>query len=133
MVNESQCWFCSVNVGWHRVDFWKNFISLILILILHIFTISLISYPDPHPHTPLPHISLILLSTLLLLSYTLLHSIISYKEDIVRSLWVRDWVKDWVKDLGSRIKDWGLWGDYCLSLKSNIWVWSWMFEFGLKG
>ena len=93
--NESQCWFCSVNVDWHRVDIWKNFISLILILILHIFTISLISYPNPHPLTPLPHISLILLSTLLLLSYTLLHSIISCKEDIVRLLRVRDRVKDW--------------------------------------
>ena len=53
-----------------------------------------ISYPNPHPLTPLPYISLILLSTLLLLSYTLLHSIISYKEDIVRLLRVRDRVKD---------------------------------------
>lgn len=40
----------------------------------------------PIPSLSYPHISLIPLSTLLLLSYTLIHSILSYKEDIVRLL-----------------------------------------------
>ena len=151
MVNESQCWFCSVNVGWHRVDIWKNFISLILILILHIFTISLISYPNPntflhsllspypilylnlssHPLSilhlsisiPIPLIPLS--SYLLLLSYTLYY--------LTKKILLGRYESGIELRIELRTKDWGSRGDYCLSLKSNIWVWSWMFEFGLKG
>ena len=56
-----------------------------------------ISYPNPHPLTPLSqylHHSLTLLSTLLLLLYTLIHSILSYKEDIVKLLRIELRIED---------------------------------------
>ena len=91
----------------------STYLLLFILLISYILNISQIPHPNPHLYNhsltyylytfPISHLysylypisqyltyPLILLSTLLLLSYTLIHSIISCKEDIVRSLRIRD-------------------------------------------
>lgn len=118
MVNESQCWFCSGNVGCRMLIFEKILREKYLILI------------PTHPHTPLlpylypnpPISSLILLHSYLLYyySYTLLHSRIHYhltKKILLGCYGI---------GIGLRIEGWLLFEFKVkyLSLELNVWVWT---------